>query len=130
MLSFKGSTSLSRFDDLSICAYASLTTAFALLYINDPYPTPPKISRKNGIKMNHFIDFLLERFYCFSYSVLIQNHIHSPLFLFPNYNASLLTFILNFLSITLQFCKVTAQINMYSISHYTLVLIFGKSLFI
>ncbi len=62
MLSFKGSTSLSRFDDLSICAYASLTTAFALLYINDPYPTPPKISRKNGIKMNHFIDFLLERF--------------------------------------------------------------------
>ncbi len=63
MLSFKGSTSLSRFDDLSICAYASLTTAFALLYINDPYPTPPKISKNNGIIMNHFIDFLLERFF-------------------------------------------------------------------
>ncbi len=63
MLSFKGSTSLSRFDDLSICAYASLTTAFALLYINDPYPTPPKISRKNGIKMNHFIDLLFRTFF-------------------------------------------------------------------
>lgn len=65
ILFFKGLIFLLCFDDFLIFVYVLFIIVFVLLYINELYFIFLKISRKNGINMNYFIDFFLECFLLF-----------------------------------------------------------------